>query len=92
MPLAVVYTMELTPVYPSPYFNAIATLILHISLIINAMLNLYICRDLRNAIKRSCLWSVPSNEDAEMAVKNWVVMHVPVNALVGLQYDILVEI
>jgi hypothetical protein len=64
--MMVAVTMQLTPVYPSPFFNAIATLILHVSLIINAMLNLYICGDPRNAIKRYCLRSVQSAEDTEM--------------------------
>ena len=43
----VALTMQTTPVYPTPFFNAIAILILHMSLIINAGLNLYVCGDLR---------------------------------------------
>ena len=59
----IVSIMQVTSAYPSPFLNAIAPSILHISTIVNAVLNLYFCGDLRKAITKSCLRRGDLSED-----------------------------
>jgi hypothetical protein len=44
-----------TPVSSSPLIDAVSTLILHLSVVINPMLNLKFRKELRVAIKRLCI-------------------------------------
>ena len=68
MPILIVYCLQVTPAYPSPFFNAVVRPILHLGVIIHAMLNLYFRGDLRNATTRFCLQNRNSSEDTEMSI------------------------
>ena len=63
MPLTIVYCLRITPAYPSPLLNAIAHDILHSSLILHALINLFYRRDLTNL----CLRFRNTSKHAEMA-------------------------
>ena len=66
MPITIVNSLQATPAYPSPFLNAITYPILHLSVVIHAVLNLYFRRDLRNAITSCCVRHRNSSEDTEM--------------------------
>ncbi len=55
LPILVTRSLQVTPVHSSPLVDAISSLILHLSVVINPMLNLKFRKELRVAIKRMCM-------------------------------------
>ena len=72
-PMMIVTILQVTPAYPTPLFNSVANAILHVSVIFNAVLNLYFRTDLRNAITLLCLrrGDVEDRRDAGSNVNSW---------------------
>ena len=52
LPVLITRSLQVTPVHSSPLIDTISSLILHLSVVINPMLNLKFRKELRVAIKR----------------------------------------
>lgn len=55
LPILVTRSLQVTPVRSSPLIDAISNLILHLSVVINPMLNLKFRKELRASVKRMCI-------------------------------------